>query len=123
MCAIAGFVARRRRSPIDEPGLARMSDTMIHRGPDGAGLRLFHGGRVGLAHRRLAIMDLSPAATEPMPSPSRRYWLSFNGEIYNFRELRAELVTRGHRFRSTGSVMSASLLPATSMWIRLRLRT
>jgi len=102
MCAIAGFVARRRRSPIDEPGLARMSDTMIHRGPDGADLRLFHGGRVGLAHRRLAIMDLSPAATEPMPSPSRRYWLSFNGEIYNFRELRAELVTRGHRFRSTG---------------------
>jgi asparagine synthase (glutamine-hydrolysing) len=102
MCAIAGFVARRSRSPIDEPCLARMRDTMVHRGPDGAGLRLFHDGRAGLAHRRLAIMDLSPAAAQPMPSAGGRYWLSFNGEIYNFRELRRELASRGHHFRSTG---------------------
>jgi asparagine synthase (glutamine-hydrolysing) len=73
-----------------------------HRGPDGAGIFADAAAEVALAHTRLAILDLSGAAAQPMHSPDGRYVLIFNGEIYNFRELRAELKQRGHSFVSTG---------------------
>ncbi len=75
-----------------------MTDAIAHRGPDGEGQWI--EGNVGLGHRRLAIIDLSPAGHQPMVSGDLRYVLSYNGEIYNFRELRAELETQGCAFRS-----------------------
>lgn len=75
-----------------------MAQTIAHRGPDGEGIRAFDGA--GLAHRRLAIIDLSPAGAQPMSSSDGAAWIAFNGEIYNFRDLRKELEALGHPFRS-----------------------
>jgi asparagine synthase (glutamine-hydrolysing) len=75
-----------------------MCDLLAHRGPDGSGA--FVEGAVGLGHRRLAIIDLSPAGRQPMASVPPGLWITFNGEIYNFLELRAQLEQRGHRFRT-----------------------
>lgn len=84
--------------PVDSGRLAVMRDTMIHRGPDGAGIHVEDS--VGLAHRRLAIIDLSTDGQQPMCNEDRTVWLIFNGEIYNYVELTAELKQRGHRFSS-----------------------
>jgi asparagine synthase (glutamine-hydrolysing) len=78
--------------------LTRMTDAIAHRGPDGQGHWI--EGNVGIGHRRLAIIDLSPAGHQPMISADHRYVLSYNGEVYNFRELRGELQARGYWFRS-----------------------
>ncbi|HEV3471308.1 MAG TPA: asparagine synthase (glutamine-hydrolyzing) [Pyrinomonadaceae bacterium] len=79
----------------------RMRDLLAHRGPDDAGAQLFDGGRLGLGHRRLSIVDLSPAGHNPMRGcDGREVWTVFNGEIYNHAELRADLEARGHRYRS-----------------------
>src|SRR5260221_2690302 len=103
MCGIAGIhayldVAR----PVDRAELARMNDRMAARGPDGNGLWLAADQRTGFAHQRLAIIDLSPSGAQPMHSACGQYTITFNGEIYNYRELRAELAARGYSFR-TGS--------------------
>ena len=95
MCGICGTLSRRGAADADV--LAAMSRSLAHRGPDGEGSRL--DGPVGLGHRRLSIIDLSPAAAEPLPNEDGTLWLVFNGEIYNFRELRRELEPR-HAFRS-----------------------
>lgn len=87
MCAIAGIVSGR----IDRGLLKRMTASLTHRGPDGEGLWLDEGAGIGLGHRRLAILDLSPAGHQPMVSRDGRYVLTFNGEIYNHLELRARL--------------------------------
>ena len=73
---------------------------MAHRGPDDAGVYLTPDGRLGLGHRRLSILDLSSLGHQPMVSPEGRYWIVFNGEIYNFRELRKDLQAKGYDFRS-----------------------
>lgn len=75
-----------------------MTDTMAHRGPDGRGV--FTEGPVGLGHRRLAIIDLSDAGSQPMASQNQRYHISYNGEVYNFKDLRNTLTQRGHHFSS-----------------------
>ena len=80
--------------------LGAMAESIRHRGPDGEGYWLSSDGRVGLAHRRLAIVDLSDAARQPMPNNDGSAQVVLNGEIYNFRELRAQLESKGHRFRS-----------------------
>jgi asparagine synthase (glutamine-hydrolysing) len=99
MCGIAGLLVPRGADKApDEATLRRMADAIAHRGPDGAGVWIEDG--VGLAHRRLAIIDLSERAAQPMVSPSGRFVIVFNGEIYNYRELRAPLVEAGVRFRS-----------------------
>lgn len=87
-------------APIDAQVITRMNDRLAHRGPDGAGVHL--DGSLGLGHRRLAILDLSPAGAQPMSYGDGRWWITFNGEIYNFLEVREELEAKGHRFRSSG---------------------
>jgi asparagine synthase (glutamine-hydrolysing) len=98
VCGIAGRLNFRSGAPVDPLILRRMGDLLAHRGPDGAGL--WHEGAAGLAHRRLAIVDLSDAARQPMAAADPRIQVVSNGEIYNFRELRAELEARGYRFRT-----------------------
>ncbi len=80
--------------------LARMNDTIAHRGPDDAGLEWFGGSASGLAHRRLSIIDLSADGHQPMCNEAADLWIVFNGEIYNYKELREELAAKGVRFRS-----------------------
>ncbi|HRW60901.1 MAG TPA: asparagine synthetase B, partial [Defluviicoccus sp.] len=104
MCGIVAIFAYRAAAPgVSESELLTLRDAMRPRGPDGEGLWLSADGRVGLAHRRLAILDLSDAGAQPMPLDDDPLSLiiTFNGEIYNYRELRAELEAQGSRFRST----------------------
>jgi asparagine synthase (glutamine-hydrolysing) len=100
VCGIAGIVVYGEAPPIGEGELLRLRDAQRHRGPDGEGIWIAPDGRVGLGHRRLAIVDLSPLGSQPMASADGRLRVVFNGEIYNFRALRAELESRGHAFRS-----------------------
>ncbi|MDZ7639316.1 MAG: asparagine synthase (glutamine-hydrolyzing) [Bryobacterales bacterium] len=97
MCGIAGYVGRQDSfDPL--PAVRRMLGAIAHRGPDGEGVETWNG--VALGHRRLAILDLSDAGRQPMLSPGGEVGVVFNGCIYNFLELRAELEACGHRFRS-----------------------
>jgi len=97
MCGIVGQV-NFDNSPVSPVVLKKMTDTIVHRGPDGEGHWIEEN--VGFGHRRLSIIDLSPAGHQPMISADHRYVLTYNGEIYNFRELRTELEANGYRFRS-----------------------
>ncbi len=97
MCGIAGQYCFEGGVP-DRELLARMSDQLIHRGPDGVGTEI--RGCTGLVHRRLAIIDLSEDGLQPMTSEDGTLWLVYNGEIYNYIELREELIKKGHRFHS-----------------------
>jgi asparagine synthase (glutamine-hydrolysing) len=99
MCGIAGFASSRNAPDADL--VPRMRDTLAHRGPDDAGLWCSSDSRVVLGHRRLSIIDLSRAGHQPMSDAAGDCHLVFNGEIYNFQEIRDLLETRGHRFRST----------------------
>jgi asparagine synthase (glutamine-hydrolysing) len=96
MCGIAGIVGPLPGDNGREAAVRRMTAALAHRGPDGEGL--YSDEAATLGHRRLAILDLTPAGHQPMRG--ERAWLSFNGEIYNHAELRAELESRGHHFRS-----------------------
>lgn len=99
MCGISGFY---NFSKIGgEQLLGHLNDALEHRGPDDAGLWLSARHRVGLAHRRLSVVDLSPLGHQPMFSTSKRYVIVYNGEVYNFRELRNDLESRGHRFKGS----------------------
>ncbi len=101
MCGIAGcFAFAHDASPVDTETLVRVRDHMRARGPDGEGLWTSDDRRVALAHRRLAIIDLSERGLQPMHSHDGRYTIVFNGEIYNFRELKATLAACGHLFQS-----------------------
>ena len=97
MCGITGLI-NLDGEPVSPAVLQKMTDEIAHRGPDGEGHWIEEN--VGLGHRRLAIIDLSPAGHQPMISTDHRYVLSYNGEIYNFSELRTELEREGFRFRS-----------------------
>jgi len=111
MCAIVGIV-NLNGAPAEHASLQRMTDAVAHRGPDGEGHLV--DGCVGLGHRRLAIIDLSPAGRQPMATEDGRYVLIYNGEIYNFRELRVELEAQGWPFRSRTD--SEVLLKAYAEW-------
>jgi asparagine synthase (glutamine-hydrolysing) len=97
MCGIAGIV-NFDRSPVSPVILRKMTDAIAHRGSDGEGQWI--EGEIGLGHRRLAIIDLTPAGHQPMISADHRYVLTYNGEVYNYKELRAELESMGYWFRS-----------------------
>ena len=99
MCGIAGrynFLSGKRVSPEI---LVKMSNLLQHRGPNGQGI--YHEGSIGFGHCRLAVIDLTDAAHQPMVSDDGQCWITYNGEIYNFRELKTELESCGHRFRSS----------------------
>ncbi len=101
MCGITGtFAYHYAANAVDRAELARMRDHMAARGPDGVGEWIADDERIGLGHRRLAIIDLSDAGAQPMASADGRLVVTFNGEIYNYRELRSRLETQGHIFRS-----------------------
>ncbi len=99
MCGFAAIYDR-TGGGIDRDALMRMSDRLAPRGPDGAGLWLSDDDRIGFAHRRLAIIDLSESGAEPMLGGGGRHVIVFNGEIYNYKELRAELEKEGATFRT-----------------------
>lgn len=96
MCGIAGIFYLDQR-PCDRESVRRLTDALAHRGPDGDGVHT--DGTVGLGHRRLAILDLSDSGKQPMQFGDR-YWITYNGEVYNFVELRRELEGLGHRFQT-----------------------
>ncbi len=98
MCGIAGRLNFDSGHPVAPEAVGRMCDAIAHRGPDDAGV--WCDGAIGLGHRRLSIVDLSAAGHQPMSNTSGTCWIVFNGEIYNFLELRAELERDGVTFRS-----------------------
>ena len=103
MCGIAGIMCMQRKSCNVEENkmlIKRMTDSIAHRGPDGEGQVYLDDGHVFLGHRRLAIIDLSDAAKQPMHSLDGRYTMTYNGEIYNYRTLRVELEKKGYSFFS-----------------------
>ena len=101
MCALNGiFPYTDTAAPVGEAELLQTRDHMYRRGPDGAGAWISADGRIGLAHRRLAIIDLSADGAQPMATADGRYQIVFNGEIYNYRELQKELKAQGVVFRS-----------------------
>src|SRR4051794_2104701 len=110
MCGICGIVAPGR--PPEADAVRAMCGLIAHRGPDGEGV--FSGPGVAIGSRRLAILDLSPAGAQPFSSPDGRLHLVYNGEIYNYRELRVELEARGRSFR--GASDTEVLLHAFDEW-------
>jgi asparagine synthase (glutamine-hydrolysing) len=98
MCGISGKLYFDPTHPVEREVLERMNAVLAHRGPDDAGT--YCVGAIGLAHRRLSIIDLSPAGHQPMSNEDGTIWIVFNGEVYNFQSLRPDLVSRGHRFHS-----------------------
>lgn len=97
MCGIAGYITKNQ---IDEMVLIKMRDALSHRGPDDAGIFINDVKNVGLAHRRLSILDLSEAGHQPMSSADKSIWITFNGEIYNYQEIKKELAELGYTFKS-----------------------
>src|SRR5215468_8716011 len=98
MCGIAGAVAPRPEAPPPERAVELFAAAMVHRGPDGYGF--WARGPAALGHRRLSIIDVSDAGRQPMTNEDGQVAIVVNGEIYNHRELRADLEAKGHRFRS-----------------------
>lgn len=138
MCGIAGVLRLPGASVVGASELARMVSTVAHRGPDGEGLAFLgdrgsdgalgergadDAWRVGLGHRRLSILDLSESGRQPMQLAGEPLWICFNGEIYNYVELRAELIARGRTFRSgsdTEVILAAYAEWGTRAFERLR---
>jgi asparagine synthase (glutamine-hydrolysing) len=117
MCGISGVLAFKNSNfEVTPEFLVRMRDTMIHRGPDGAGLWISPDRRVGLAHRRLSIIDLSTAAAQPMSNGDGSLQIVFNGEIYNHAEIRRELEQNGHRHWKTDHSDTEVILHAFEEW-------
>lgn len=115
MCGVAGLLIRAGQLDLEDAA-RRMSAALMHRGPDGEGIWTDPAAGIALAHRRLAIIDLSPQGQQPMHSPRGRFVASFNGEIYNFRELRHCLDTEPDPPRWRGHSDTEVLLAAFEMW-------
>ena len=98
MCAITGKLNFNPDKKVSAFLIQEMNKTLTHRGPDSEGI--YVKDNVGLGHRRLKIIDLSRTANQPMPNENRNCWIVYNGEIYNFQDLRNDLVKRGHHFIS-----------------------
>ena len=117
MCGIAGALAFKNSSfEVSDADLCRLRDSMAHRGPDGAGVWVAADRRVGFGHRRLSIIDLSDAAAQPMSNADESRWLTFNGEIYNHAEIRAELESLGHHTWKTDHSDTEVILHAFDQW-------
>jgi asparagine synthase (glutamine-hydrolysing) len=114
MCGFAGFLGVPRDLVDARETLIQMGDAIVHRGPDECGDWFDLSQQVGLVHRRLSILDLSPAGSQPMVSPSGRYVIAYNGEIYNHLQIRDELA--GHEFGWRGHSDTETLLCAIEVW-------
>ncbi len=115
MCGITGFwQSQHHRTDPLQLIAQRMSDKLLHRGPDDGGIWVDETAGIALGHRRLAVVDLSPEGHQPMLSADGRYVIVFNGEIYNFLELRRQLEQLGHRFR--GHCDTSVMLASFSQW-------
>ena len=112
MCGIAGWLLNNPACGVDD--LNRMLDALRHRGPDDTGTHIEEGSGIALGHNRLSIIDLSPGGHQPMVNPANGEVLTFNGEIYNFRELKCDLEAKGCRFRSQSD--TEVLLYAFAAW-------
>ena len=97
MCGIAGIVLKDRRAHVDQRVLDRMTDVLTHRGPDDRGTEIL--GNIGLGNRRLSIIDIE-GGHQPLSTPDGELWITYNGELYNYVELRAELLERGYPLRT-----------------------
>ena len=113
MCGIAGVLGGPK---IDTALITRMAGALAHRGPDNHGVWIDAEAGIGLGHRRLSIIDLSPAGHQPMHSPAGRYVLSFNGEIYNYADLRRDLTDAGHIVEWRGHSDTEILLAGFEFW-------
>jgi asparagine synthase (glutamine-hydrolysing) len=100
MCGITGIYIVNNPSEVQKDTLIKMRETLIHRGPDDSGLYISPNKKLGLGFRRLAIIDLSKAGNQPMTNEDKTLWLMFNGEIYNFQEIKEQLLKKGHQFKS-----------------------
>ena len=115
MCGICGFYSKKH---ISQEQLTEMNNTLYHRGPDDSGVEIYEGKEgysIGLAQRRLSILDLSPLGHQPMHCVSKRLSITYNGEIYNFREIREELKDYSFRSHCDTEVILAAYLK----WLRL----
>lgn len=97
MCGIAG-IRKFNSAPVENRELKKMTDAIIHRGPDGEGQWVNPNCEVGFGHRRLSIIDLTENGKQPMHYANGRYTITFNGEIYNYRELKKRLSSKGYVF-------------------------
>lgn len=97
MCGIAAIISN---NVVEKQSVEKMLEVILHRGPDNVGSKVLNNGKVILGHRRLSIVDLSNAGNQPMSYLNGRYWITYNGEIYNYIELRKELQLKGYRFLS-----------------------
>ena len=97
MCGIAGCYNFKKKQ-INKTVISSMISSLIHRGPDAFGIELI--GHVGLGHRRLSIIDLSNSGAQPMNSLSNRFSISYNGEVYNFQDIKSDLISKGYKFIS-----------------------
>ena len=113
MCGLVGLF-KFNGDGVNEEELKTLNSSLLHRGPDGNGIYIDVNKRVGLGHTRTAIFDISQAGTQPMSYSDERYWITFNGEIYNFIELRKELQSIGHKFKSDSD--TEVILSAYSQW-------
>jgi asparagine synthase (glutamine-hydrolysing) len=113
MCGIAGALAYSSEK-IDDKLIHGLLDSIAHRGPDGEGCWIDGDRKVGLGHRRLAILDTTEGGHQPMACSNQRYVMVYNGEVYNFLELRRELETLGHQFVTASD--TEVILAAWSQW-------
>ena len=116
MCGLSGYLNNSRYFVDHEAILQKMEQTITHRGPDDSGTWCDATTGIGLAHRRLAIVDLSPAGHQPMQSHNERYYIVFNGEIYNHLKLRSDLEKQGGRFPWRGHSDTETLLAGFEHW-------
>ncbi len=117
MCGITGFLGGDfTTSTLNESTLVDMADQLVTRGPDSSGIWLDASAKIGLAHRRLAIVELSTAGHQPMSSHSTKYTITYNGEIYNSAEIRNELTKAGLQPKWRGQSDTETLLAAFDCW-------
>ncbi|MFH2054530.1 MAG: asparagine synthase (glutamine-hydrolyzing), partial [bacterium] len=120
MCGICGIIYKNKSRQVAPDLLRRMTDALIHRGPDDSGVYL--DGPVGIGHRRLSIVDVA-GGHQPLADPQQRYWLSYNGETYNHLEVRAHLEAQGYQYRTrcdTETVLYAMMADGAAALHRLR---
>ena len=107
MCGIVGKYNFRTKEPVAPELIKAMTDKIAYRGPDDNGV--YTDGAIGLGHRRLSIIDLSPLGHQPMSSSDKRLWITYNGEIYNFQDLRKDLINKGANMQEFSASLDFSL--------------